>query len=280
MGWVNALIGATLAGVSALSVGASQANDKAFWTKYEAMLTGKGLMRAERAPADAPYSKADLVREFQSIMLQNEHAQAGGMFVKFGAPRPLKKLDSEVSFSIAGRTIDGNDKANIRGFMDRMRRVTGVSLVESGHAPDVRLMILTKEERQEFAREAAADPRWSFIAQNVASDRGKAVCGTYYSRDPQQPEQFDYIVLIPAEVTGLLRQSCIEEELGHTFGPGADSARARPSIFNDDAEFALLTKHDEDLLRILYDPRLKAGMTAEEAMPVVHRIVEEMRPGV
>jgi hypothetical protein len=47
----------------------------------------------------------------------------------------------------------------------------------------------------------------------------------------------------------------------------------RPSIFNDDGEFALLTEHDEHLLRILYDPRLKPGMTAEEAMPLVRRIV-------
>jgi hypothetical protein len=39
-----------------------------------------------------------------------------------------------------------------------------------------------------------------------------------------------------------------------------------------------MTRHDEDLLRILYDPRLKAGMSADEAMPVVHRIVEELWP--
>ena len=67
--------------------------------------------------------------------------------------------------------------------------------------------------------------------------------------------------------------------VGQTLGPGADSDDARPSIFNDDAEFALMTRHDEDLLRILYDPRLKVGMTRDEAMPLVRQIVEELWPG-
>lgn len=275
----RALLGAALAGICVFAGGDAWSQDAAYWQKYEAMLTSKGLMRTERDPADAPYSNADLVRDFHAIMLHKEHARRGGDFVKNAARRPLKKLEPEVGIAISGRTIDAADMANIRGVMDRLHRVTGVRLVESGADPTIRLMILTREERLAFARKAAEDPRWSFIAQNVANDLGRAVCGTYYSRDRKQPGRYDYIVVIPAEVGGLLRQSCLEEELGQAFGPGADYDKARPSIFNDDAEFALMTRHDEELLRILYDPRLKAGMTAAQAMPIVHRIVEELRPG-
>lgn len=32
------------------------------------------------------------------------------------------------------------------------------------------------------------------------------------------------------------------------------------------------------LLKILYDPRLKAGMTKEEAAPIVRQIIVEMFP--
>ena len=279
-GWGRSLLGVAAAGFFVLSVCDAQSQGSAYWDKYQAMLTGKGLMRADRDPADAPYTNDDLVRSFHAIMLHREHARQGVDFVKNGAPRTLKKLDSEVRISISGGTVDATDMANIRGLMDRLRRVTGVNITESRDDPMIRLMILTADERQEFSRKAAASPRWNFIAQNVANDLGRAVCGTYYSRDRQRPGRFDYIVVIPAEVSGLLRQSCIEEELGQTFGPGADSDRARPSIFNDDAEFALMTRHDEDLLRILYDPRLKPGMTAEQAMPLVVRIVEELRPGL
>lgn len=278
-GACRALLGAVLAGFVAFGACDAQSQGVEYWSKYQTMLTQQGKLRADRAPADAPYSNADLVRHFHAIMLHREHAKVGADFVKNGAPRKLKKLPSEVRIDIRGQTVTAQDRAQIGDAMDRLERATGVDLVESSRDPVIRLMILTGPERQAFARLAAGSSRWNFISQNVANDLGNAVCGTYYSRDRRDPGRIDYIIVIPAEVRGILRQSCIEEELGQAFGPGADSDQARPSIFNDDAEFALMTQHDEDLLRILYDPRLKAGMTADEAMPVVHRIVEEMRPG-
>jgi len=59
-------------------------------------------------------------------------------------------------------------------------------------------------------------------------------------------------------------------------GLSNDSPDARPSIFNDDEEFALLTRHDELLLQILYDRRLRPGMTEAEAAPIVRRIAGEL----
>ena len=73
--------------------------------------------------------------------------------------------------------------------------------------------------------------------------------------------------------------SCIHEEIAQGLGLANDSPTARPSIFNDDDEFALLTKHDELLLKMLYDPRLQAGMSAEEAAPVTRVITRELTGG-
>jgi hypothetical protein len=69
------------------------------------------------------------------------------------------------------------------------------------------------------------------------------------------------VAVIRSEHPDLLRLSCIHEEMAQGMGLSNDSPDARPSIFNDDEEFALLTPHDEMLLRILYDPRLRPGMT-------------------
>ena len=54
-----------------------------------------------------------------------------------------------------------------------------------------------------------------------------------------------------------------------------DSPAARPSIFNDDDEFALLTTHDEMLLAMLYDNRLSIGISAEQARPIVRQMARE-----
>jgi hypothetical protein len=76
-----------------------------------------------------------------------------------------------------------------------------------------------------------------------------------------------------------MRQSCVQEELAQGLGLANDSPRARPSIFNDDEEFATLTRMDELLLRILYDRRLRPGMTEEEARPIVEVIAAELMGG-
>ena len=76
-----------------------------------------------------------------------------------------------------------------------------------------------------------------------------------------------------------MRQSCVHEELAQGLGLADDSPQARPSIFNDDDEFALLTTHDEELLRLLYSPELVPGMTADQARPIIHRLLAERRGG-
>jgi len=78
-----------------------------------------------------------------------------------------------------------------------------------------------------------------------------------------------------AEPPDLLLFRFIHEEVSQGLGLANDSPSARPSIFNDDDEFALLTTHDEQLLSILYDPRLSPGMTAGQARETVRKIATE-----
>jgi hypothetical protein len=87
------------------------------------------------------------------------------------------------------------------------------------------------------------------------------------------------VAVIRGEHPDLLRRSCIHEEIAQGMGLANDSDRARPTVFNDSEEFATLTTHDEYLLRILYDDRLRPGMTEDEARPIVTRIATELLGG-
>ena len=64
--------------------------------------------------------------------------------------------------------------------------------------------------------------------------------------------------------------------MAQAMGLSNDSKFAKPSIFNDDEEFALLTNHDENLLKILYDNRLQPGMGANETQQIVTKIAKEL----
>jgi hypothetical protein len=85
--------------------------------------------------------------------------------------------------------------------------------------------------------------------------------------------------LVRTEHPDLTRRACYHEELAQGLGLANDDQNARPSIFNDDEEFALLTSHDELLLKILYDPRLQPGMSADEARPIVWSLAQELVEG-
>ena len=87
------------------------------------------------------------------------------------------------------------------------------------------------------------------------------------------------VAIIRAELPPLLRLSCVHEEIAQGLGLANDSEAARPSIFNDDDEFALLTTHDELLLKILYDPQVRAGMSADEVRPIVTRLARGLLGG-
>ena len=84
------------------------------------------------------------------------------------------------------------------------------------------------------------------------------------------------LAVIRVELPDLMTSACIHEEIAQGLGLVNDSPSARPSIFNDDEEFALLTRQDELMLRLLYDLRLRPGMTLEEARPIVARIAAEL----
>lgn len=80
-----------------------------------------------------------------------------------------------------------------------------------------------------------------------------------------------YITPFPDEV----RRHCIAEELTQALGLADDSRIVRDSIFNDASARQRIAPWDALMVRILYDPRLKPGMTRAEAMPIVRRIIAE-----
>ncbi|WP_286240264.1 DUF2927 domain-containing protein [Neptuniibacter halophilus] len=69
--------------------------------------------------------------------------------------------------------------------------------------------------------------------------------------------------------------ACIVEELTQVLGLPNDSEQAYPSIFNDKTPEDLLTGLDYLLLKLLYRPELKPGMTQQQLRPVVQNLLRQ-----
>ncbi|MCL5776751.1 DUF2927 domain-containing protein [Limibaculum sp. FT325] len=269
--------------VAALCLGlaacAGQPSSSAY-REYELALTAIGDLRTDTAPDDAPFTNADLVRNFSRIALRHEVDIEKAGDDSNSAPNPLQRWEGPIRWGLYGRGATPADHAEVERYLAHISEITGIEMEEVER--DVNLMILITDPAERPAFSAALRRLYPALADGFDTWRssGRVVCMASNLFSAMEDDVIVFgMVVIGSEVTGLLRRSCIHEEIAQALGLGNDHPEVRPSIFNDDEEFALLTEHDEWLLRILYDQRLAPGMTEEEAIPVVREIVEEIRPG-
>ena len=170
----------------------------------------------------------------------------------------------------------------------RVRHAGGQWCLGADHHEIHRLGLAEGDHRRVVGRieRRQIGPRLSTIIPGIPAGDIEAIqslppqnyCTVFAYSIGDSPVYSDAVAVIRAELPPRLRSSCIHEELAQGMGLANDSPTARPSIFNDDEEFALLTNHDALLLQMLYDQRLTPGMTAETATPVVRTIAGELAP--
>ncbi len=243
----------------------------------------QGLLREDGGGPDTPFTAEMLARNFEQIAFFNEY---DGNFTGRGGASPLRRWTAPVRMEIIfGENVQpsqkASDTADIRAYVARLARVTGHPISLSG-PPNFIVIVASEDNRVEALADAAT--RVPGITADslraMANMRRDTYCAVAaYAAGPQANTYTAAVAVIRAENPDLLRLSCVHEELAQGLGLANDSPGARPSIFNDDDEFALLTRHDELLLKMLYDPRLKIGMSAAQAMPIVRTIAAELTGG-
>jgi hypothetical protein len=241
---------------------------KHLFDSYQSQMQLHGYLRTESDPSDVPFSNARLVENFRRIAFftyPNDERHV---------PKPLTKWQGPIRYAVIGSKADG---AQVDGLMRRLAGLTGLPMDRVGEAEANFIVLLLNDRQQRAARQTFADGESRAFFDSFVS----AIfdCGAIADWSEDEPEITRALVYLHGDLGGLYRRLCFHEEISQSLGLFNDDPTVRPSIFNDDDEFALLTTHDEYLLRILYDPRLRSGMTPDEAMPLVVRIVEEMRPG-
>jgi hypothetical protein len=73
---------------------------------------------------------------------------------------------------------------------------------------------------------------------------------------------------------------CAYEELLQSLGPINDTASVPWTMFNDNVSMGYFDVYDQYLLNLLYDPRVKAGMTVAEVRTVLPDVLTDVRAWV
>ncbi|MBR1215842.1 DUF2927 domain-containing protein [Bradyrhizobium sp. JYMT SZCCT0180] len=73
---------------------------------------------------------------------------------------------------------------------------------------------------------------------------------------------------------------CAYEELLQSLGPINDTASVPWTMFNDNVSMGYFGVYDQYLLNLLYDPRIKAGMTVQDVRAVLPDVLADVRAWV
>jgi DUF2927 family protein len=240
----------------------------AYYNQMQAQLVGRGYLRQNRN-AGGDVDAATLARNFMAIAMRNEYSLSASGPMRSGASAPLRRWEQPVRIGLrfgasVGAAQQRADLSAVRGVAQRLQRATLHPVSVTQGVPNFFVLVLSDTER------ANAGPLLAQIAPNLSRGATNAItrmrrdtfCMVIATPSPDPAQGYvQAIAVVRAELPPLMRQSCIEEELAQGMGLCNDSDAARPSIFNDDEEYGVLTRHDELLLRMLYDDNLSPGMS-------------------
>ncbi|TQS74046.1 DUF2927 domain-containing protein [Rhodobacteraceae bacterium] len=256
-----------------------------YYQRMQNAMLGNGLMRQDVAPRDAPYSRWQLVENFVHVALYDEYTNQNGRFVAGMTPSRLRRWQAPVemdirfgpSIPLAQRT---QDREGITAYAGQLARASGHPVRVVPDHGNFTVLVLNEDERR------AAAPMLRDLVPGIDDSSVNAItqlpastfCVVFAFSQGSESRYSRAVAIIRGEHPDRLRESCVHEELAQGLGLANDYPRARPSIFNDDEEFARLTRQDELMLQMLYDPRLRPGMTEEEVRPIAQVIASELMP--
>ncbi|WP_322891496.1 MULTISPECIES: DUF2927 domain-containing protein [unclassified Yoonia] len=258
-------------------------NLMAHYTALQTQMLTQNLLRSDGGGPDTPFTDTMLARNFAQIALATEYKDNSDFTLQQGGQTTLRRWEQPIRMNVVfSETVPlaqrDQDRTSVSAFAARLARLTGVPISQTDAAPNFHVLFLDEDDRRGAAdRLRALVPGISdATVRGIVTLPRDQLCLVAAVFQPGQSTYAQAVVLIRAEHPNLMRAACIHEELAQGMGLANDSDTARPSIFNDSEEFALLTRHDELLLRILYDRRLAAGMPPATAAPIAAEIAREL----
>ena len=258
-----------------------------YYQEVERGHRSRGLLRADGGGPDAPIDADRLAETFRATAFAREFTDVGTALVRMESESILHRWEGPVRIeAMFGPSVPearrADDRSAIRRYASRLARATRHPIRTVERGGNFHVLVLTEEERRVSGptlRRLIPAIRDREIAVIENLDRA-SYCVVVASDPANDGVLTRAVAVVRAELPPLLRLSCLHEEIAQGLGLSNDSAAARPSIFNDDDEFGRLTAMDEMMLGMLYDLRLRPGMDAATAEPIVRELARAAIPAL
>ena len=255
-----------------------------YYSRLEERKISLGLLRQDGGGIDTPFDVDDIVEAFDQLAFYNEYDIDKNQLLPNSNSVSLAKWKSNTNISVrfgdsVGKKQKEKDLQEINDLIRNLSDITDHKIEFSQQNENMYIVIANRKEIKTLIGEIGLthpefDPTRIPIITQLPKDI-HCMTMTAMSTKPNSAIS-SALVIIRSELPVIMRRACFHEEIAQSLGLTNDSHLARPSVFNDDDEFATLTKFDEILLQILYDYRLNPGISKREASQLVRQIANEI----
>ena len=224
-----------------------------------------------RAAERRNFTDAEIADGFFKVTFGAEFHVAGGV-------DRIRKYDGPVRIFIDNRATPDRTPQVEAAIADIRRRIRHLDIVRTERRDDANMVVSLIHDR-DLAR---------MIRAVYGIDRARRIqrslepqCLSGFRKD-ESSRILRSDVIITADAGDFVFHDCVYEELLQALGPINDDTTVPWTMFNDDVQMGFFGVYDQYLLNILYDPRIRPGMTRAEVeallpmvLPAVRAFVED-----
>lgn len=239
------------------------------WLAAVAILIAEGAAPSRAQPIAAPFSDSELIRGFVLTVFGAEVESARNR----ATTSVVKKFVGPVRYRLVS-TAERDWRGTVRAFLSSLSdSVLNLTLVETPSTGEADLVIYLVD-RVDYAATIRRTV-WPGVDTAFLEDNA---CSAVLAARPTGIERAN-IYLVADEGFASLSH-CLVEEVAQSLGPANDSDLLPDSIFNDDSRLNVFALFDWFILNMLYDSRVRPGMTEAQVLPVLPSVIRDVRARV
>jgi len=215
------------------------------------------------------FTDAEIIDGFFKVTFGAEFHVAGGV-------DRIRKYDGPVRVYIDNRATPDRTPQVAAAVADIRHRIRNLDIATTERRDDANMVVSLVNDR-DLAR---------MIRTIYGIDRARRIqrtlepqCLSGFRKD-ESSRILRSDVIITADVGDFVFYDCVYEELLQALGPINDDTTVPWTMFNDDIQMGFFDLYDQYLLNVLYDTRIRPGMTRAEVQTLLPEVLPAVRTWV
>ncbi len=188
----------------------------------------------------------------------------------------IRKYEAPIRVYSDSRAEPNRRREVIEVVADIGARVRHLDIAMAGAQGDANVVVTLVRDRD------LADTITSFYgleqARRIERSLTPQCLSGFHKDDAFRITHSDAIVVVDAG--DFIFRDCIYEELLQSLGPINDTDKVPWTMFNDGVQKGFFDVYDQYILNILYDRRIRPGMTADDVAALLPRVLPDVRAWV